>query len=192
MVNFSANGPCLGAQGSGPETHVCPAFTPQPYLSLVTTLFEQLLSRAYPVAGFLIVSSCQQQLSLSYTSPSANIAAFQPPPPAPASCTITRPSHSLTPITLIFWNFWSSFVRHNRTRPLLTMLRRPATTIQLTAADVEQYEANRQRKLWEQQQGQLQASSQSTDASDKTKEQAAPSVHMKSKKDRIMGGGRAN
>lgn len=67
------------------------------------------------------------------------------------------------------------------------MLRRPATTIQLTAADVEQYEANRQRKLWEQQQAQVQASSQSTVASDKTKDQ----VPMKSKKDRIMGGGRA-
>jgi hypothetical protein len=72
------------------------------------------------------------------------------------------------------------------------MLRRPATTIQLTAADVEQYETNRQRKLWEQQQAQVQASSQSTVASDKTKDQAATSVHTKSKKDRIMGGGRAN
>jgi hypothetical protein len=75
---------------------------------------------------------------------------------------------------------------------LLAMLRRPATTIQLTAADVEQYEASRQRKLWEQQQAQVQASSQSTDASEKTKEQVTPAVPQKSKKDRIMGGGRAN
>lgn len=74
----------------------------------------------------------------------------------------------------------------------LAMLRRPATTIQLTAADVEQYETNRQRKLWEQQQAQVQASSQSTVASDKTKDQGTTSVPMKSKKERIMGGGRAN
>jgi hypothetical protein len=72
------------------------------------------------------------------------------------------------------------------------MLRRPATTIQLTVADVEQYEANRQRKLWEQQQAQQQASSQSTVASESTKEQIQ-SIPMKSRKERIMGGnGRAN
>jgi hypothetical protein len=69
------------------------------------------------------------------------------------------------------------------------MLRRPATTIQLTAADVEQYEANRQRKLWEQQQAQVQASSQSTNATEKTEEQNPPSMPTKSKKDRIMGHG---
>jgi hypothetical protein len=66
------------------------------------------------------------------------------------------------------------------------MLRRPATTIQLTNGDVEQYEANRQRKLWEQQQAQKQIASQSADASANSREQAVP---MKSKKDRIMGGG---
>ena len=60
------------------------------------------------------------------------------------------------------------------------MLRRPATTIQLTQADIEQYEANRQRKLWEQQQ---QNSSQSSQGSEKA--QQAP---QKSNKDRIMGG----
>jgi hypothetical protein len=69
---------------------------------------------------------------------------------------------------------------------IATMLRRPATTIQLTAADVEQYEANRQRKLWEQQQAQVSASSQSTNA---TEEQVHPSLSTKSKKDRIMGRG---
>lgn len=73
------------------------------------------------------------------------------------------------------------------------MLRRPATIIQLTQADIEQYEANRQRKLWEQQQAQAQTqaqdSSQTTDTSDKTKEQAPPANSVKSKKDRIMGGG---
>jgi hypothetical protein len=78
---------------------------------------------------------------------------------------------------------------------IVIMLRRPATTIQLTVADVEQYEANRQRKLWEQQQQQQtqqQASSQSTIASENTNDQTE-SVPMKSRKERIMGGnGRAN
>ena len=73
------------------------------------------------------------------------------------------------------------------------MLRRPATVIQLTQADIEEYEANRKRKLWEQQQAQAQSqtqsSSQSTDTSDKTKEQAPPTKAVDSKKDRIMGGG---
>jgi hypothetical protein len=69
------------------------------------------------------------------------------------------------------------------------MLRRPATTIQLTSADVEQYEINRKQKLWEQQEAQKQLS-QSTDASGRIKEQA---MTTKSKKDRIMGaGGRGN
>lgn len=72
------------------------------------------------------------------------------------------------------------------------MLRRPATTIQLTQADVEQFEANRQRKLWERQQSQEQMSSQATEAKDANK-QVAQSVASKSKKDRIMGGtGRTN
>ena len=68
------------------------------------------------------------------------------------------------------------------------MLRRKPTTIQLTQADVDQYEERRQRKLWEQQQAQHQqqaASSQSTDTSAKGNDQSAT---MKS---RIMGGGRA-
>jgi hypothetical protein len=70
------------------------------------------------------------------------------------------------------------------------MLRRPATTIQLTPADIEQYEANRQRKLWEQQQAQAQkqVSSQSTETSENTKDRSQ-AVPTKSKKDRIMGGG---
>lgn len=63
------------------------------------------------------------------------------------------------------------------------MLRRAPTTIQLTQADIEQYEANRQRKLWEQQQ--QQNSSQSTQASEKDKAQQVP---QKSKKDRVLGG----
>lgn len=74
------------------------------------------------------------------------------------------------------------------------MLRRAPTTITLTQADIEQYEANRQRKLWERQQQQQQqqqqaASAQSTDSSAKTKDQPVPT---KSKKDRIMGGGQGN
>lgn len=72
------------------------------------------------------------------------------------------------------------------------MLRRPATTIQLTQADVEQFEANRQRKLWERQQAQQQTSSHIAEAND-TNKQLAPSSASKSKKDRIMGGtGRGN
>lgn len=64
------------------------------------------------------------------------------------------------------------------------MLRRAPTTIQLTQADIEQYEANRQRKLWEQQQQQQQQnSSQSTQSSEKAKQ-----MPQKSKKDRILGG----
>jgi hypothetical protein len=61
------------------------------------------------------------------------------------------------------------------------MLRRAPTTIQLTQADIEQYEANRQRKLWEQQQ--QQNSLQSTQSSEKSVQ-----VPQKSKKDRILGG----
>lgn len=60
------------------------------------------------------------------------------------------------------------------------MLRRAPTTIQLTQADIERYEANRQRKLWEQQQ---QNSSQSTQSSEKPQQ-----VSQKSKKDRVLGG----
>jgi len=73
------------------------------------------------------------------------------------------------------------------------MLRRAPTTIMLTPADVEQYEANRQRKLWEQQQ--QAASSQSSNGSEKDKSKG-PNDEMKqfpqqqrSKKDRIMGVG---
>lgn len=69
------------------------------------------------------------------------------------------------------------------------MLRRPATTIQLTQADVEEYEANRARKQWQAQQAQKQqSSSQSSDDTDKAKEHVQQ-IPMKSKKDRIMGAG---
>ena len=60
------------------------------------------------------------------------------------------------------------------------MLRRNPTTIPLTQADLELYETNRQRKLWEKQQ-QQQASSQSTESSEKAKEKE------KGKKERILG-----
>lgn len=64
------------------------------------------------------------------------------------------------------------------------MLRRPATTIQLTQADIEAYEANRQRRLWEKQQAQSsQASTQSSHISEKSQQ-----ASQKSKKDRVMGG----
>jgi hypothetical protein len=44
------------------------------------------------------------------------------------------------------------------------MLRRPATTITLTLADVAQFDTNRERKLWEQQQADKQAYTQAIDA----------------------------
>lgn len=72
------------------------------------------------------------------------------------------------------------------------MLRRAPTTIGLTQADVDQFEANRQRKIWEQQQQQQQeqaTTAQSTDGHAKTND---PSALIKNKKDRIMGGGRGN
>jgi hypothetical protein len=69
------------------------------------------------------------------------------------------------------------------------MLRRAPTTITLTSTDVEQYESNRARKLWEQQQQQQAASS--TDGSENGKQDALEqsSQRQKSRKDRIMGHG---
>lgn len=67
------------------------------------------------------------------------------------------------------------------------MLRRPATTIQLTQADIDQYEANRQRKLWEQQQKQQQQQQANSSQSSQSSE-SAQQVPGKSKKDRVMGG----
>jgi hypothetical protein len=64
------------------------------------------------------------------------------------------------------------------------MLRRAPTTITLTQADIERWEANRQRKIYEAQQ-QLEANmaaAQSTPVSAKPREQK-----QKTKKDRIMG-----
>ena len=62
------------------------------------------------------------------------------------------------------------------------MLRRAPTTISLTQADIEQWEANRQRKIYEAQKQKLEAEVQST-ADAKSKE-----PKQRSKKDRIMGG----
>ena len=67
------------------------------------------------------------------------------------------------------------------------MLRRPATTIQLTQADIDQYEANRQRKLWEQQQKQQQQQQANSSQSSQSSE-SAQQVPEKSKNDRVMGG----
>lgn len=78
------------------------------------------------------------------------------------------------------------------------MLRRAPTTITLTSADIELYEARRQRKLWEQQQQQQQQqanSSQSTENSENIQEKDFKVVPQtqKSKTDRIMGtGGQGN
>jgi len=68
------------------------------------------------------------------------------------------------------------------------MLRRPATTIQLTQADIDQYEANRQRKLWEQQQKQQQQQQQANSSQSSQSSESAQQVPGKSKKDRVMGG----
>ncbi|KAF1975346.1 hypothetical protein BU23DRAFT_530567 [Bimuria novae-zelandiae CBS 107.79] len=73
------------------------------------------------------------------------------------------------------------------------MLRRPATTITLTSADLEAYEANRQRKMWEKQQQQQAHEAQaffaqSTNGSGKQREQAGVRPQQRSQKDRIMGG----
>ncbi|KAH6637988.1 hypothetical protein C7974DRAFT_411439 [Boeremia exigua] len=69
------------------------------------------------------------------------------------------------------------------------MLRRDPTTIQLTQADIDRYDANRKRRMWERQQ-QLQKQQQeaaSSAQSSQTTEKAAEAP-QKSKKDRVMGG----
>ncbi|KAJ4287920.1 hypothetical protein N0V90_011935 [Kalmusia sp. IMI 367209] len=71
------------------------------------------------------------------------------------------------------------------------MLRRPATTITLTSADIDLYEANRQRKIWEKQQhpgGQGQAQSSNGSEKGKERDQTAMRPQQRSQKDRIMGG----
>jgi hypothetical protein len=69
------------------------------------------------------------------------------------------------------------------------MLRRPATTIQLTQGDLDEYDVNRAQKVLEAQQAQKEkdSSSQSSDATEPKEE--VQEVPMKSKKDRIMGAG---
>ncbi|KAF1944141.1 hypothetical protein EJ02DRAFT_341637 [Clathrospora elynae] len=64
------------------------------------------------------------------------------------------------------------------------MLRRAPTTITLTQADIEQWEANRQRKIYEAKQ-KLEAG-QSPEDTTKLKVPAPP--QRKSREDRIMGG----
>ena len=70
------------------------------------------------------------------------------------------------------------------------MLRRPATTIGINASDVEAYEANRQRKIWEkqQQQSQQEQSSSTFDNGTSRDQQAGGRQQQRSQKDRIMGG----
>ncbi|KAF2739282.1 hypothetical protein EJ04DRAFT_508984 [Polyplosphaeria fusca] len=74
------------------------------------------------------------------------------------------------------------------------MLRRAPTTISLTAADIERYEAQRKQRLWQQQQQQQQqqSSSQSTISSESGKKVTSSDKkpREKSAKDRIMGIGR--
>ncbi|KAK7182124.1 hypothetical protein DPSP01_008278 [Paraphaeosphaeria sporulosa] len=70
------------------------------------------------------------------------------------------------------------------------MLRRPATTITLTSTDLDAYEANRQRKVWEKQQQQAQAAHASNGADTRSERSQQGSVRpqQRSQKDRIMGG----
>lgn len=71
------------------------------------------------------------------------------------------------------------------------MLRRPATTITLTSADLETYEANRKRKLadkQQQQQGQHAQSDQPSNGMREQDRQAGNKARQLSQKDRIMGG----
>ncbi|KAF1932376.1 uncharacterized protein M421DRAFT_290632 [Didymella exigua CBS 183.55] len=63
------------------------------------------------------------------------------------------------------------------------MLRRQATAIQLTQADIEAYEANRQRKLFEQQQ----AKSSQTSTESSQNSENSQQLPQKSKKDRVLG-----
>jgi hypothetical protein len=71
------------------------------------------------------------------------------------------------------------------------MLRRAPTTIGLTAQDIEQYEANRQRKIREAQQQETPQSDASERSQNKDPNaELKPFPREKSKKDRIMGSGR--
>jgi hypothetical protein len=65
------------------------------------------------------------------------------------------------------------------------MLRRPATTIHLTSADLELYEKNRQRKIWEKQHDEAAGNNGSDNSKGKEKE-----TTKLTQKDRILGGGR--
>jgi hypothetical protein len=71
------------------------------------------------------------------------------------------------------------------------MLRRPATTITLTSADLDAYEASRQRKIWEQQQQQQAQAAQASSGANMRAErgqQGSARPQQPSQKDRIMGG----
>jgi hypothetical protein len=157
-----------------------------------------LIAQASTATCFVVPSTVLKKLFASTPSrlpPSHHTSAT-----SPQQCTTIRSRHFLTVAhARFFWNLLDQ-VGSRKTPHLspsnpnntIIMLRRPATTIQLTVADVEQYEANRQRKLWEQQQTQQQDSSQSTIASENAQEQIQ-SNPLKSRKERIMGGnGRGN
>jgi hypothetical protein len=72
----------------------------------------------------------------------------------------------------------------------LTMLRRAPTTITLTAADVQQYEENRERRILEARQQQAAAQAYQEANKGKGANDSSKTSKEKSKKDRIMGGGR--
>jgi hypothetical protein len=105
----------------------------------------------------------------------------------PAAINSTHHLDQLPSIFLAFVTFvnpHSFYTTAAKASKPVKMLRRPATTIQLTQADIEAYEANRQRRLWEMQQAQSsQASAQSSQNSEKSQQ-----IPQKSKNDRVMGG----
>lgn len=75
------------------------------------------------------------------------------------------------------------------------MLRRAPTTIQLTQADIDQYEANQQRKIFEQNQVMREMSTPETTASAKDDGSSTADVQQaqaRSQKTRIMGAARGN
>jgi hypothetical protein len=198
IVNFS-RWPCLGAQGSSCGTHVRDLSLDQTPRNQPPSSARHCLSRRRQQQ--LVLSSRRRyREKLLASTPIRRCPSHHTSTTSPLQCTTIRSRHSFA-ITraLFFWNLLDQVGSRKIPHPSPTnpsdtviMLRRPATTIQLTVADVEQYEANRQRKLWEQQQTQQQDSSQSTVASENAKEQIQ-SNPMKSRKERIMGGnGRGN
>ncbi len=82
----------------------------------------------------------------------------------------------------------STFFNLQLVNYFFNMLRRQPTTIQLTQADIDRYEANRQRKLRDQQQQRQQDQHQSASSQSSQNSNGAQQAPQKTNKDRIMGG----